>query len=65
MKFSDAEHQGRYKRAISDKTACSVAAVADYKFYQHMGQSNNFTTANYIVSLTVTLNVVGASITQW
>ena len=49
--ISDSDAHDRYKRATNDLTSCPVIAVADYKFYQHMGQSNNFTTANYIVSI--------------
>ena len=50
LKFPDTQGEGRYKRATDAKTACPVIAIADYKFYQIIGGSNNFTTANYIVS---------------
>ncbi|WAR11487.1 ADA17-like protein, partial [Mya arenaria] len=39
----------RAKRAVGEKT-CQVAAIADYRFYEHMGRSSIFKTANYIVT---------------
>ncbi|WAR11466.1 ADA17-like protein, partial [Mya arenaria] len=43
----------RAKRAVGEKT-CQVAAIADYRFYEHMGRSSIFKTANYIVISTFT-----------
>ena len=50
--FSGSGDHGRYKRQTGSNTACAVYAIADYRYFQHMGQSNMFTTAENIVSFT-------------
>jgi hypothetical protein len=44
---TDNEHH-RSKRASN--VNCRLITVADYKFYQSMGNSNKYTTANYMVN---------------
>lgn len=40
----------RNKRQSSTRTICTVALVADYHFYQQVGQSSETTTINYMVA---------------
>lgn len=49
----------RAKRAtnVAYKT-CKIVAVADYKYFQNTGKSNNFTTANYIVNIINNVNQI-------
>ncbi|XP_052819225.1 ADAM 17-like protease [Mya arenaria] len=47
----------RAKRAVGEKT-CQVAAIADYRFYEHMGRSSIFKTANYIANIMTRVNQI-------
>ena len=40
--ISGSDDHGRYKRQTGSNTACAVYAIADYRYFQHMGQSNMF-----------------------
>ncbi|XP_061189313.1 ADAM 17-like protease [Saccostrea echinata] len=59
IKFSkhmeDNEHH-RNKRAAN--VNCRLITVADYKFYQSMGNSNKYTTANYMASVIDKANLI-------
>nr|XP_022328505.1 ADAM 17-like protease isoform X1 [Crassostrea virginica]XP_022328507.1 ADAM 17-like protease isoform X3 [Crassostrea virginica] len=46
----------RTKRAAN--VNCRLITVADYKFYQSMGNSNKYTTANYMASVIAKANLI-------
>ncbi|KAL4217235.1 Disintegrin and metalloproteinase domain-containing protein 17 [Mactra antiquata] len=56
FKSFNSEHH-REKRATGLKT-CKIAAVADYKYYIHMGNRNIFTTANYMANIINRINLI-------
>ncbi|XP_012719964.2 disintegrin and metalloproteinase domain-containing protein 17 isoform X2 [Fundulus heteroclitus] len=47
------EHQHRVKRQAHDhkKNTCPLLLVADYRFYEHMGRSQESITLNYLIEL--------------
>ena len=40
--ISGSDDHGGYKGQTGSNTACAVYAIADYWYFQHMGQSNMF-----------------------
>ena len=46
----DFKKHNRFKRATTpDKSTCDLLLVADYRFFQEVGNSELVTTANYLV----------------
>ncbi|XP_053385671.1 ADAM 17-like protease [Mercenaria mercenaria] len=54
----DEDSHSRKKRQTTAKKTCKLMAVADYKFFAHMGRGSKYYTANYISEIINRVNQI-------